>query len=305
MLYRRDRSQFWWVSYTRNGKRYRKSTGETDRTRAEAIAKTLCGTTVDAVLEEYISRLAKPERAQHASKALLAAFSGKTALSPLDIQKYRDGRQAAPATIRKELSILGSAYNWCRKELGWDVVNPVAGKLGPKPRGRLRWITRPEGVKLIESAREGPEYLWRFVQLGLHTGMRKEEMLGLEWCRVDIPAGLVYLDQQKNGEYGSVPLNRMAVEALSGERIGRWVFQRKRERLLKVNRSFEAACQRAGIDNFHIHDMRHTCAAWMVQAGVPLRSVAEVLRHRDIRTTMIYAHLSPESTRQAVAALEV
>lgn len=301
MLYRRDRSQFWWVSYTRNGKRYRKSTGETDRAKAELVMRALTGTTVDAVLDEYISRLAKPERARHAAARLLERFSGKVALTPADIQKYRDGRQAAPSTIRKELSVLGSAYNWCRDNLGWDVTNPVAGKLGPKPNGRIRWISREEADRLIAETK-GIDYLWRFIQLGLHTGMRKGEMLGLEWSRVNLDARLIYLETQKNGEYGSVPLNDKAIEAL-GRREGRWVFTKNGEPLKKINRSFNAACQRTGIDNFHIHDLRHTCAAWMVQAGVPIRSVAEVLRHKDIRTTMIYAHISPDNTRQAVDAL--
>jgi len=50
--------------------------------------------------------------------------------------------------------------------------------------------------------------------------------------------------------------------------------------------------------------MRHTCAAWLVQAGVSIREVAELLRHSDIRVTMRYAHLAPENVRAAVAALE-
>ncbi|MCG7977492.1 MAG: tyrosine-type recombinase/integrase [Candidatus Thiodiazotropha taylori] len=53
-----------------------------------------------------------------------------------------------------------------------------------------------------------------------------------------------------------------------------------------------------------MHDLRHTCAAWLVQTGVPLRTVTEILRHKDIRTTMIYAHLAPDDARSGGAALE-
>ncbi|CAK0759245.1 hypothetical protein CCP3SC15_2490001 [Gammaproteobacteria bacterium] len=54
-----------------------------------------------------------------------------------------------------------------------------------------------------------------------------------------------------------------------------------------------------------VHDLRHTCATWLVQAGVSIRGVAEVLRHSDIRVTMRYAHLAPENTKAAVARLEI
>ena len=77
------------------------------------------------------------------------------------------------------------------------------------------------------------------------------------------------------------------------------------KRIHAVKRSFATACRRAGITDFHIHDLRHTCAARLVQAGVSIREVAELLRHSDIRVTMRYAHLAPESVRSAVARLEI
>ena len=78
----------------------------------------------------------------------------------------------------------------------------------------------------------------------------------------------------------------------------------KGDRVQSVKRSFNTACRRAGLEDFHPHDMRHTCAAWLVQGGVSIREVAELLRHSDIRVTMRYAHLAPENVRAAVAALE-
>jgi len=64
------------------------------------------------------------------------------------------------------------------------------------------------------------------------------------------------------------------------------------------------AAMKAEIDNFRFHDLRHTCAAWLVQSGIPMRNVADFMRHRDMNTTMLYAHLAPEDKSQTAAALE-
>jgi integrase len=71
-------------------------------------------------------------------------------------------------------------------------------------------------------------------------------------------------------------------------------------RIGSIKRSFRTACQRAGIDDFHPHDLRHTCAAWLVQAGRPLTEIRDLLRHSTIEMTEKYAHLAPENVRAAV-----
>jgi len=60
----------------------------------------------------------------------------------------------------------------------------------------------------------------------------------------------------------------------------------------------------AGIADFRIHDLRHTCAAWLVQAGVPLSEIRDLLGHSTISMTEKYAHLAPENIRSAVSVLD-
>ncbi len=145
--------------------------------------------------------------------------------------------------------------------------------------------------------------------------MRPGEMLGLEWRRVDLQMDLIYLEGQhhKNGKLGSVPLNRDAREAILSRARFRaehgpdslWVFcDKKGRRIASVKKSFQSACRKAGIADFHRHDLRHTCAAWLVQAGVPLPEIRDLLRHSTIKMTERYAHLSPHNVRAAVRVLE-
>jgi|GEM_PF-3280544 len=68
--------------------------------------------------------------------------------------------------------------------------------------------------------------------------------------------------------------------------------------------SKEVACRRVKIEDFRIHDLRHTCAAWLVSSGVPLPEVRDLLEHAPITMTEKYAHLAPDNVRSAVAALD-
>ena len=167
------------------------------------------------------------------------------------------------------------------------------------------------------AARTEPKapHLPDFILLGLNTGMRRGEMLGLDWECVDLESRLMSLGaaRQKNGRPGSVPLNKEAYAAIQARAEFRrancpsspWVFcDRRGIRIRSVKRNFASACRKAGLEDFHQHDLRHTCAAWLVQAGVPLIEVRELLRHSTIQMTERYAHLAPHNVRAAVAALD-
>ena len=75
------------------------------------------------------------------------------------------------------------------------------------------------------------------------------------------------------------------------------------DRVKDVKKSFNTACRRLGIENFHIHDLRHTFASWLVMEGVPLFEVSKLLRHASIQMTERYAHLAPDYLHDAVASL--
>src|SRR5690606_31096443 len=143
------------------------------------------------------------------------------------------------ATILKELRLFSAAINHARKEWGWEIPNVVAGRTPKKPPGRLRWLTQDEYRALVAGAAESwkAPYIQDFIVLAINTGMRRGEILGLEWSRVDLGRRLVYLqpDDAKSGTFQTVPLNDVATELLARrhrERDSeRWVFSVNGERI--------------------------------------------------------------------------
>ena len=231
------------------------------------------------------------------------------------VERRRSGVQ--DTSIRRELALLSAAINYARKWWDWSIPNPVLGRRPPRDKGRVRWLSRAEAARLMQVAADEPRapYLADFIRLALHTGMRKGELLGLEWRRVSLHDGLVFLEPEhtKTAERRTVPLNaeaRAALVSLATFRAGHcpaspWVFcTRRGERLGNIRKSFASACRRAGIEDFRPHDLRHTCAAWLVSAGVPLPEVRDLLGHHTVQMTERYAHLAPENIRVAVSVLE-
>ena len=252
------------------------------------------------------------------AKHLRCFFEGKILASfcAQDVRTYIACRQDSvkDATINRELCLLSTALNYGKRELEWDIPNPVLGRKLKQPEGRVRWITKPEASSLLRAA-EPWSYLVDFITLALHTGCRKQELLGLEWKRVDLQRNLFFLEAEhtKGARRRSVPLNRTARSALMSRMCFRseqcpgsaWVFAHKNgKRITDVKKSFKTSIRIAGITDFRIHDLRHTCAAWLVTEGVALAEVRDLLGHRSVTMTEKYAHLAPENVRAAVAMLD-
>jgi len=215
------------------------------------------------------------------------------------------------------LDLLSAAINYARKHWEWDIQNPVSGMSLRQPEGRLRWLSRAEADVLIREAEKEPKspHLADFIRLALNTGCRKNELLKLSWDRVDLKANVLRLEGEhtKSGKRRAVPLNDEARRAFLNRARFRaehcpdsdWVFaHRNGKRIRFMQNGFQAACTRAKIKDFRVHDLRHTFASWLVQGGVPLLEVAKLLGHSTIEMTERYAHLAPENLKAAVGVLD-
>ena len=241
-------------------------------------------------------------------------------LQPMDVREYialRKSEGLSNATINREIALLSSAINYANREWDWELPNVTKGRKLKECEGRVRWISREQAELLIQTAQNEPkaQHLADFIRLALNTGCRSGELLGLEWQRVNLQERLLFLEavHTKSGKRRSVPLNEMSRQAIVSRLRFRakycptspWVFAREDgTRIKAVKRSFKTACRRSKIEDFHIHDLRHTCAGWLVGVGVPLTEVRDLLGHASVVVTERYAHLSPDNVRAVVDKLD-
>jgi integrase len=127
--------------------------------------------------------------------------------------------------------------------------------------------------------------------------MRKSEIFGLTWDRVDLKNRIILLDKTKNGERREIPINDTLLQALSClvRRLDcKYVFYNLKtlKPFDNVKRSFSTALRKSHILDFHFHDLRHTFAGQLVMKGIDLTTVKELLGHKDIKMTLRYSHLS-------------
>ena len=167
------------------------------------------------------------------------------------------------------------------------------------------WTQPTRHFRLLDVCRESRNTdLLDLVEFALFTGMRRGEVLGLTWERVDRARGVVLVDITKNGRRHEVPLNSRAdaVLARRGSKSTGLVFGSRRWDHFRT--AWDLAVQRAKLVDFHFHDLRHTFASWAVQRGATLQEVKDLLGHSSLAMVMRYAHLSPEHLRTAVARLD-
>ncbi len=203
-------------------------------------------------------------------------------------QGLKDG--LTPATINRRLAILRRVANLAFTQWGWlaeDLARRV--KLLPGEKARHLYLSPAEVKKLAAAARD--RRVAAAIVLAATTGLRKGELLGLR--KEDRRDGALHLAQTKTGRPRLVPLPPQArgIPLPLGLTVD------------ELRKGFDRARARAGMPHVRFHDLRHTYASWLVQAGAPLPAVRDLLGHSSLAVTGRYAHLAREDLEAAVGRL--
>lgn len=218
---------------------------------------------------------------------------------------YKSQSNVSPATINRYLALIRAILRRCEREWLWIEKAPFV-RLLPEPNRRVRWITPDQARTLLQ---ELPDHHVYPVLFALATGLRHGNVVGLQWEQIDLKrrTAWLYADQVKNGEDLHVSLNDMALSVLHARRYTHktHVFTYRGKPIARLTtKAWYKALERAGIDNFRWHDLRHTWASWLVQKGVPLYAVQEMGGWKSAAMVRRYAHLAPAVNLKYAQAID-
>ena len=212
------------------------------------------------------------------------------------------------ATINRYSAILSKMFNLLIAD-GKLVKNPC--KFSPKLREnnyKIRYLTHDEQQRMYKYLLT-PEFshIKPIIITALYTGMRKSEILKLKWSQIDFQNEFIDILQSKSGKERKIPIAGKVKEVLSelGKNGEEFVFTNPETNKPydNIKKSFASLLKKAEISNFRFHDFRHTVATCLVESGVDLLIVKEILGHSNIETTMRYAHPVPELKQIAINKL--
>jgi len=311
------RGKVWWIVITApNGERIRRTTQTESKTfaqeyhdqvKAELWRQVKLGDKPRYTWNQAVVRWLK----EKSHKATIAADWGHfqwldrylrdLPLASIDrnlvdrITEARSAEGVSNATVNRMLQVLRAVLRISEIEWGWLDRAPRV-RLLKEPRRRVRFLTPVEAQRLLA---ELPEHLADMAAFSLATGLRRANVTGLQWSQVDLVRRLAWIhpDQAKARKAIGVPLNREAIVILR-RWIGRHpthVFSYRGKPITQVStKAWYDALERAGIDDFRWHDLRHTWASWHVQAGTPLHVLQEMGAWESPEMVRRYAHLTTE-----------
>ena len=227
---------------------------------------------------------------------------------------------AYPVAANRVISLMSAIVNAAIRDDVYSGPNPAGMIRKNRETPRRRYLDRTEIRHVLEAleikmrcprSRNGAEALY----LMLLTGARSGNVLSMRWDEVN-PEGLRWVIpaiKAKARKEIVLPLCHAAAKLLIGIRDRQrgkypYVFPhrfRADSHITTVKRLWGAILSDAGIDDCHIHDLRHTYATYQLSAGVDIATVSEMLAHADISTTKrIYAHVIEDRKRAAAEAAE-
>jgi integrase len=310
----RKRGSVWWIDFcTPNGERIRRST-ETennaqakelhDKLKAEAWRLQKLGERPKRYREDAVVRYLKQtaHKATHEDdKSKLRWIDPFLAGKELDqinrelIDRITDAKLvegASNATVNRHLTLVRTILRRCHRDWEW-IDRTVSVWLLKEPTRRIRLLTHDQAAALL---RELPAHL---KDMALATGLRAANITDLTWEQVDLPRkqAWVHPDQAKARRAIPVPFNEAALEVLTRQqgKHAVHVFTYEGNPVKQVStRAWYNALERAGIESFRWHDLRHTWASWHVQNGTPLHVLQELGGWETPSMVRRYAHLAAD-----------
>lgn len=253
--------------------------------------------------EQYMTQWSKPfkrswEQDQAKYDQYFATTLGKlkiSAISPADIRSLTQKVAATkPVSANRNLALLNAIFN---KAVEWDIVqsNPCKPIKKTPEKSRTRFLQADELAPFFKALEEEPNPILRaYFSLLFFTAARRANVLAMRWEQLDFTNNVWNIPTSKNGRPLTIPLIPQAIEVLNSlPKMGQWVFPShgKTGHRVAPDKPWKQLLERAGIEDFHIHDARRSAASYMAIAGTSLPIIGAILGHQSQASTAIYARL--------------
>lgn len=337
MTVKKHKNGRWYCRFQIRGKRYHEAIPEaTDKKSAEKaeikLKSELLSGRYDLIenkkeftffelcdkFEEYALNNRKNYSKDRGMVKKLKNFYGNCLLSSFDnfaVERYRTKRQKdnmKPATINKEIGILRRMFN-IAIDNNWMLKNPAL-KRSVKPmvvdNTEKKIITAQEEERLLAACTGECAYLKPIILCALHSAMRKTEILSLEWKNVDLENRIITILVQKNRKKSYIPISNTLLKEfkkLYAKKSSKYVFVNPltNQPYVNIRNTFNKVLKQANITDFTFHALRHTACTRLLEQGVSIDVVKEIMRHSNIQITLeVYNHINQQRKIEAINALE-
>jgi integrase len=274
---------------------------------ARKAAPTLAGI-ARRFLEEHAETKLRPKTAHDykliVEKMLVPAFGRKhlAELTRDDVRAFHHARRETPVGANRALVLLKAIFTWADP----DGVNPCR-HIKPFPeRARERFLSAEELARLGKAlaAWPGSPFASAAIRLLVFTGARLGEVLSLQWGWIDIERGTARLPDSKTGAKTlHLPPPALAVLASLPRVPGEPHVLGAKRGTTFVEEPWRRIRRAAGLDDVHLHDLRHSFASVAAAGGMGLPIIGKMLGHTQASTTQRYAHLQPDPVAVAAATV--
>lgn len=208
------------------------------------------------------------------------------------------------------LTLLKAIYNFSINNDDYEGNNPTNGIKKFKEIPRARFLDEVERERFLEEVNNLDDVIMKsFFLILIYTGQRKTNVLEMSWSDVSLNSKKWIIPVTKTAENFTVPLSEKAIKVLEGLkeiRVNNFVFYGagKTGHLVEPKKAFKRILENAGIENFRLHDLRRTFASMLSEQGVNEFVIKDLLGHKSLDMTAIYARSSAKSLHNAVNSLQ-
>lgn len=341
-IYKQKNSPNWYISYYHNGVRVREVVGPKKSDARKVLAQRLTAiqegkhpvlrnkkkqrVTFAQFSKTYITDHAIPQKKSYKSdiyrlKSSIVPYFGDMQISEIDshhIAQYRKLRLqqkcrnkdslVKPATVNKEVKLAKHIIKTASRWLGIQVKEIELDLATELPRERI--LTHEEIRVLVENAQPPLKYA---VLLALNTGMRKGEILSLQWENVNLERDFITVTalEAKSKRIRRIPINselrKLFIRLNLTRDSNRFVLQNPQtdKPYLDLQKSWITLLKKSEINGVRFHDLRHTYASHFLMNGGDLHTLQKLLGHRDLNTTARYLTLTTEFQKKSIELFTV